>query len=564
MPRRCGETRLVADSFGQWPDGPITTGGTGFFRGGTVMPDPIKQFRDQNGRPYANGQLWTYRAGTLVALATYRDIDLTTPYDNPVTLDLDGRATIYLAQAIYKFVLQTANGVTVWEQDHVPGSIWAGATMAFGRPVAPPGSTSMAHRLVTQTTKAQTGTHSWVIGMRVDPILICPGTARVTVAASMYIPGAPTDGATNYALHVSGSTTNDRARFSDLQFGSGQVTLGGGATALLGQIGDPNGPDKATQGGWQRFLRTDGKQIFVPYWTTSGPPLQPTIFSYVEVGGGQVSGDINLNASPINGAFLTLLSGTLTITVSAQATVSVYAVAGGGGGGGDTTGSFNGSSGGGGGATTQGTTIVLLPNVSYTATIGTLGAGMFSVGDAGGLTRFTNGITDSISLGGGGGGGDATAGSVGGAGGVATSGSNLVDGGKGGDHGTSGSSGNPGLCNSSGAGGGGGGSAAGPPGTQRGGTGGGSIGSTLPGGAGGTIGQPGNPGTGSLNPAQGGGATTGFATGGGGGGGAGAHLPAGVDFGGGGGGAGGSGGNGGVPGGNGSPGLMVFTLVSLP
>lgn len=560
MARRCGETRLVADMPGQWPDGPITTGGTGIFRGGNVMPDPVKQFSDQNGRPYVNGLLWSYRAGTLVELLTYQDHELTTPHENPVTLDLNGRATIYLAQAIYKFVLQTANGVTVWEQDNVPGSIWGGAVVAFSRPVQAPNTTSLAHQLDASVVKASTGAHAWVVNTYVVPPLICPDSARVTVAATMYIPGPPTDGVTNFSLYVTGG--ENRVRLGgDLHLGAGQTAIGGGATALLGQIGDPNGPDAAAQGGWQRFLRLDGTPAYIPYWTTAGPPTQPTIFSYVQLG--VTGGDINLNSTPLGSSFLTLLPGTWTITVSAQATVMVYAVSGGGGGGGDDTGGFAGSSGGGGGSTTSATTVVMLPTKTYTAVIGALGTGTAGVGANGTSTSLNDGTGDVVLLGGGVGGGSGVGG-AGGAGGVASVGSNLVNGGAGGARGISGANGSDGGCNANGAGGGGGGSGAGLPGTQHGGNGGGAIGTTGGGGTGGAIGQPGGAAPGTLNPAQGGAATSGFATGGGGGGGAGAHLPVGLDFGGGGGGSGGSGGNGPVPGGNGSPGLMVFTLVSLP
>lgn len=86
---------------------------------GTVMPSPWFTGLDNNGNPLSGGKLYTYAAGTTDALATYSDVNLTTPNANPVVLDSAGRATLYLLSASYKFVLKTAADVTVRTQDHV-------------------------------------------------------------------------------------------------------------------------------------------------------------------------------------------------------------------------------------------------------------------------------------------------------------------------------------------------------------------------------------------------------------------------------------------------------------
>jgi hypothetical protein len=86
---------------------------------GTLAPIGKHQFFDNNGDPLAGGLLYTYAAGTTTPLATYSDQALTVPNENPIELDPAGRSTIYLSAASYKFVLQTAAGVTVWTQDHI-------------------------------------------------------------------------------------------------------------------------------------------------------------------------------------------------------------------------------------------------------------------------------------------------------------------------------------------------------------------------------------------------------------------------------------------------------------
>jgi hypothetical protein len=549
--------------FGQWPDDPLTAGtGVAGSTRAVVMPDPVKQFRDQNGRPYANGQLWSYHAGTLDLAPLYRDDALTIPHENPLTLDLNGRATIYLGQTIYKLIFQNANSVTIWEQDNVQGTAWSGAVYGLSVITAGVGESIVAHRLAGSIQKAATGTHAFFVGTYIEPPLICPNSARVTLATALYIHDAPTSATTNYALYIPDVGTGARVFLGgDTFFGAGLTSLGGGATATLGSIGG-SGPDKLQQGGWQQFTRADGTVGFIPYWTTAGPPPEPTIFSYT---GPAASGDINLNASAMGQAFLSLLAGTWTVTVSASATIRVDAVAGGGGGGGDTNNVVPGSGGGGGGGTARSTVVTFVKAKTYTVVVGASGLGSSGIGQDGGETRLNDGTSDVVLVQGGHGGASPIGGGAGGLGGAAIQGTVLIDGGSGGNGGiTVLLNGSPGLCNPNGAAGGGGGSGAGTPGTQHGGNGGGLAGTTLVGGKGGAIGQPGLPPLNAVGfPAQGGTATSGFAPGGGGGGGAGAHVTN-IDAGGGGGGAGGSGGNGGVIGGTGSPGLMIFTLVSLP
>lgn len=91
---------------------------------GTTIPNVPPQFFDNNGDPAAGYQLFTYEAGTTTKLATYSDVDLSTPNANPIVLDSAGRATIFLSATSYKFVLADDTDTDpptspVWTRDNV-------------------------------------------------------------------------------------------------------------------------------------------------------------------------------------------------------------------------------------------------------------------------------------------------------------------------------------------------------------------------------------------------------------------------------------------------------------
>lgn len=67
------------------------------------------QFLDSNGKPLSGGLVWSYAAGTTTPLTTYTSRDGDIANSNPVVLDADGRANIWLsANVAYKLVLENA------------------------------------------------------------------------------------------------------------------------------------------------------------------------------------------------------------------------------------------------------------------------------------------------------------------------------------------------------------------------------------------------------------------------------------------------------------------------
>lgn len=87
------------------------------------MAQPLTAVRyrefDDNGDPLAGGKVYTYLAGTTTPQATYSDSDGTTPNTNPVVLDADGAAVIYLADSSYKIVVKDSADVTLYTLDDV-------------------------------------------------------------------------------------------------------------------------------------------------------------------------------------------------------------------------------------------------------------------------------------------------------------------------------------------------------------------------------------------------------------------------------------------------------------
>ena len=80
------------------------------------------------GAPAAGYKLYTYAAGLLTTLATYTNQGGATPNANPVILDSNGRADVWLSSASYRFILKTAADVTVWDVDNISST--AGALSA--------------------------------------------------------------------------------------------------------------------------------------------------------------------------------------------------------------------------------------------------------------------------------------------------------------------------------------------------------------------------------------------------------------------------------------------------
>lgn len=83
--------------------------------------DPLQQFFDNDGNPLARGLLYTKDAVTLDDRAVYTDTEGTTPHDNPIELNSDGRPPqpiFYTQGAAYNLLLkQLPEGSTYPENE---------------------------------------------------------------------------------------------------------------------------------------------------------------------------------------------------------------------------------------------------------------------------------------------------------------------------------------------------------------------------------------------------------------------------------------------------------------
>jgi hypothetical protein len=87
---------------------------------------PGMVFLDNSGQPLDSGKIYTYETGTTTNKTTYTDADAGTPNANPVILDSNGRADIWLdTDVAYRIVVKTSADVTLDTVDGVigPGTI---------------------------------------------------------------------------------------------------------------------------------------------------------------------------------------------------------------------------------------------------------------------------------------------------------------------------------------------------------------------------------------------------------------------------------------------------------
>lgn len=87
------------------------------------LPPVLRQrYLDGNGNPLAGGFLYTYQANTETPQATYTDSTGNSENENPIELDANGEAAMWLDPTLsYKFVLKNSLGVTQWTVNNVVG-----------------------------------------------------------------------------------------------------------------------------------------------------------------------------------------------------------------------------------------------------------------------------------------------------------------------------------------------------------------------------------------------------------------------------------------------------------
>jgi len=87
-----------------------------------IAPFVFWQLFDNNGEPLDGGTVETYEAGTTTNKRTFADANEVAENTNPIVLDADGRADIWLEEGSYKFVLRDSAGVLIREVPNIIGS----------------------------------------------------------------------------------------------------------------------------------------------------------------------------------------------------------------------------------------------------------------------------------------------------------------------------------------------------------------------------------------------------------------------------------------------------------
>lgn len=84
-----------------------------------LLPILKSRFFDSNGNPLAGGKLFSYQAGTSTPAATYTDQSGISANTNPVILDANGEANIWIKPGYLKFILTDKDDVVIYTVDKV-------------------------------------------------------------------------------------------------------------------------------------------------------------------------------------------------------------------------------------------------------------------------------------------------------------------------------------------------------------------------------------------------------------------------------------------------------------
>lgn len=100
-----------------------------------LAPLVRQRYFDANGVPLAGGKLFSYDAGTTTPRATFTDQTGSTANPNPIILDANGEANVWIGSGFFKFVLKDVNDVVQWTVDKVSIPSEAALASAFWRDV---------------------------------------------------------------------------------------------------------------------------------------------------------------------------------------------------------------------------------------------------------------------------------------------------------------------------------------------------------------------------------------------------------------------------------------------
>lgn len=220
----------------------------------SLSPPPKLQFFGSDGLPLVGGKLYTYAAGTTTPLATYVDHDGVTQNTNPVILDSNGEADVWLPDTTsYKYVLKDADDVLLYTVDYVAVPV---TTNSFA---SPPVIGSGTPNAATFTTLNVTG--AAIFESTAD------FTDPVTFDSTVDIAGKLTLSATS-ALKLNVGTTAERPASpvdGDIRYNSTTTKYEGYSNSSWGQLGGG-----ATGGGADQVFNLNGQTVTTSYTIPTG------------------------------------------------------------------------------------------------------------------------------------------------------------------------------------------------------------------------------------------------------------------------------------------------------
>lgn len=208
----------------------------------SLSPAPKLQFFGTDGSPLVGGRLYTYAAGTTTPLATYTDHTGNTENTNPVILDSNGQANVWLPDTTsYKYVLKTAEDVTLYTVDYVSVPL---TSNSFASP--PPIGNDVPNS-ATFTTLNVTDAAVFESTADFTEAVDFSGTGaiKLNVGTTAQRPESPATGEVRY-----NSTTSQYEGYSNGEWG----LLGGGATG----------------GGGDRIFNLNGQTVTTNYTIPTG------------------------------------------------------------------------------------------------------------------------------------------------------------------------------------------------------------------------------------------------------------------------------------------------------
>ena len=209
----------------------------------SLSPTPKLQFFGTDGLPLVGGKLYTYAAGTTTPLATYVDHTGTTTNTNPIILDSNGEADVWLPETTsYKYILKTSADVTLYTVDYVSVPL---TTNSFA---SPPPIGNDTPNSATFTTLNVTGaaifesTADFTEPVTFDSEVDFTGTGaiKLNVGTTAQRPASPVDG--------------------DIRYNTSTLKYEGYSNGAWGQLGGG-----ATGGGTDQVFNLNGQTVNTSY-----------------------------------------------------------------------------------------------------------------------------------------------------------------------------------------------------------------------------------------------------------------------------------------------------------